>query len=102
MEFVGEGAAAVPDVRRGQSLRIRLELGDSTEALLLPRGGFFTTTGGNWVYVLDGSGEAVRRPIRLGRQNPQFFEVAEGLQPGDQVVTSGYDTFGDADRLVLQ
>jgi HlyD family secretion protein len=99
MEFTGE----VPDVRRGQSLRIRLELGDSTEALLLPRGGFFTTTGGNWVYVLeDGGDEAVRRPIRLGRQNPQFFEVAEGLQPSDRVVTSGYDTFGDADRLVLQ
>lgn len=99
MEFVGD----VPDVRRGQSLRIRLELGDSTDALLLARGGFFTTTGGNWVYVLDEDGnEAVRQPIRLGRQNPQFFEVAEGLQPGDRVVTSGYDTFGDADRLVLK
>jgi len=99
MEFVSE----TPDVRRGQSLRIRLELGDSTEALLLPRGGFFTTTGGNWVYVLEEDGdEAVRRPIRLGRQNPQFFEVSEGLQPGDRVVTSGYDTFGDADRLVLR
>ena len=99
MEFAG----AVPDVRRGQSLRIRLELGDSTEALLLPRGGFFTTTGGNWIYVLDDDGsEAVRRSIRLGRQNPQFFEVAEGLQPGDRAVTSGYDTFGDADRLVLR
>ena len=99
MEFVGE----VPDVRRGQSLRIRLELGESAEALLLPRGGFFSTTGGNWVYVLEeGGDEAVRQPIRLGRQNPQFFEVAEGLQPGDRVVTSGYDTFGDADRLVLR
>ncbi len=97
MEFV----SAVPEVRRGQSLRIRLELGESAEALLLPRGGFFTTTGGNWVFVLDG-GEAVRRPVRLGRQNPQFFEVAEGLAPGDRVVTSGYDTFGDADRLVLK
>ena len=96
MEFVD----AVPDVRRGQSLRIRLELGDSTEALLLSRGGFFTTTGGNWVYVVEG-GEAVRQPIQLGRQNPQFFEVTEGLAPGDRVVTSGYDTFGDADRLIL-
>ncbi len=103
MEFADRGGDAVPDVRRGQSLRIRLELGDSTEALLLPRGGFFTTTGGNWVYVLTEDGdEAVRHPIRLGRQNPQFFEVAEGLQPGDRVVTSGYDTFGDADRLVLK
>ena len=97
MEFVGE----VPDVRRGQSLRIRLELGDSTEALLLPRGGFFTTTGGNWVYLVEGD-EAVRHSIQLGRQNPQFFEVTEGLAPGDRVVTSGYDTFGDADRLVLK
>lgn len=99
MEFVGEA----PAVRRGQSLRIRLELGDSTEALLLPRGGFFSTTGGNWVYVLtDGGDEAVRRPIQLGRQNPQYFEVTEGLAPGDRVITSGYDTFGDADRLVLK
>ena len=97
MEFTG----AVPDVRRGQSLRIRLELGESAEALLLPRGGFFTTTGGNWVYVVDGD-EAVRQPIQLGRQNPQFFEVTDGLAPGDRVVTSGYDTFGDADRLVLR
>ncbi|MDX1531802.1 MAG: HlyD family efflux transporter periplasmic adaptor subunit [Rhodothermales bacterium] len=99
MEFT----SAVPDVRRGQSLRIRLELGDPADALLLARGGFFTTTGGNWAYVLTDDGdEAVKRPIRLGRQNPQFFEVTEGLAPGDRVVTSGYDTFGDADRLVLQ
>lgn len=99
MEFVGEA----PAVRRGQSLRIRLELGDSTDALLLSRGGFFSTTGGNWVYVLtDGGSEAVRRPIQLGRQNPQYFEVTDGLAPGDRVITSGYDTFGDADRLVLR
>ncbi len=98
MAFVG----AAPALRRGQSLRIRLELGDSEEALLLARGGFYTATGGNWAYVLEeDGGEAVRRPIRLGRQNPQFFEVLEGLAPGDRVVTSGYDTFGDADRLVL-
>src|SRR5690606_10922980 len=99
MEFTAEA----PEVRRGQSLRIRLELGASEEALLLARGGFYTTTGGNWVYVLNERGdEAVRRPIRLGRQNPQFFEVHEGLRPGDRVVTSGYDTFGDAERLILK
>ncbi len=99
MEFVG----AEPPVRRGQSLRIRLELGESAEALLLPRGGFFSATGGNWVYVLTAGGaEAVRRPIQLGRQNPQYFEVTDGLAPGDRVVTSGYDAFGDADRLVLR
>jgi HlyD family secretion protein len=91
------------EIRRGQTIRLRLELGDLAEALLLPRGGFYQTTGGNWVYVVDGSGDyAVRQNIRLGRQNPQFFEVLEGLEPGDEVVTSSYDTFGDADRLVLQ
>jgi len=99
MEFL----EAVPPLRRGQSLRIRLELDDPEEALLLPRGGFFSATGGQWAFVLaEGGGEAVRRPLRLGRQNPQHFEVLEGLQPGDRVVTSGYDTFGNADRLVLR
>jgi HlyD family secretion protein len=90
-------------IRRGQSLRLRLELGDPEQALLLARGGFYQTSGGNYAYVLteDGS-RAVRRPIRLGRQNPQFYEVTEGLRPGDRVVTSSYDTFGDADMLVLQ
>jgi len=95
--------AAPPPLRRGQTLRLRLELGDPEEALLLPRGGFFASTGGQWAYVFTASGdEAVRRPLRLGRQNPQHFEVLEGLQPGDRVVTSGYDTFGDADRLLLR
>lgn len=91
-----------PDIRRGQSLRLRLELGDPEQALLLARGGFYQTTGGNWAYVLteDGS-RAVRQPVRLGRQNPQFYEVTEGLRPGDHVVTSSYDTFGDAEELVL-
>ena len=90
-----------PDLRRGQSLRLRLELGDPETALLVPRGAFFQTTGGNWIYVVEG-GEAIQRPIRLGRQNPQFFEVLEGLAPGERVVVSGYDTFGDADRLLLK
>ena len=91
-----------PDgIRRGQTLRIRLELGDLSEALLIPKGGFFNTTGGNWVYVVEGD-QAVRRPIRLGRQNPQFFEVLEGLEVGDQVITSSYDTYGDAEILILQ
>ncbi len=90
------------DLRRGQSLRIRLELGDPERALLLSRGGFFTTTGGQWVYRLDGSGEAVRQPITLGRQNPLAFEVLDGLQPGDQVVVSSYEAFGNAEKLVLR
>jgi HlyD family secretion protein len=100
LEFVDE----VPDgIRRGQTIRFRLELGDPAEALLLPQGGFYQTTGGNWVYALTPDGdEAVRRSIRIGRQNPQYFEVLSGLQPGDRVVTSSYDTFGDADRLVLK
>ncbi|NNF59593.1 MAG: efflux RND transporter periplasmic adaptor subunit [Rhodothermaceae bacterium] len=100
VEFAFDGAEP-PNLRRGQSLRLRLELGDPEDALLIPRGAFFQTTGGNWVYVLEGD-EAVRRTIRLGRQNPQNFEVLEGLAIGEQVVVSGYDTFGDADRLVLR
>ena len=94
--------AAPAEIRRGQSIRIKLELGSPEEALLLARGGFYQSTGGNWAYVLTDDGdEAVRRDIRLGRQNPNYFEVEQGLQPGDRVVTSSYDTFGDADRLVL-
>ena len=88
-------------IRRGQSVRLKLELSSPEEATLLARGGFFQSTGGNWAYVLTGDGEAVRRPIQLGRQNPNYFEVSSGLEPGDKVVTSSYDTFGDADRLVL-
>ncbi|MEL6771807.1 MAG: efflux RND transporter periplasmic adaptor subunit [Bacteroidota bacterium] len=99
MLFVGE----TPRIRRGQSLRIRLELGDSEEALLVPRGGFYQTTGGNWIFaVSEDGGIAEKRTIRLGRQNPQFFEVLDGLQPGDRVVTSGYDTFGEAEKLNLE
>lgn len=100
VEFAFAGAEP-PSLRRGQSLRLRLELGDPESALLIPRGAFFQTTGGNWVYVVEGD-EAIRRPIRLGRQNPQNFEVLEGLAVGERVVVSGYDAFGDADRLVLR
>ncbi|NQU68488.1 MAG: HlyD family efflux transporter periplasmic adaptor subunit [Candidatus Marinimicrobia bacterium] len=99
MEFVSEEPEGI---RRGQSQHIRLELGDPSEALLLARGGFFQKTGGQWVYLLDKSGEfAVRQSIRLGRQNSDVFEVLEGLNPGDQVITSSYDTFGDIDKLML-
>ena len=91
-----------PGIRRGQTLQIRLELGDLAEAVMVPRGGFYQKTGGQWIYVVDGSGAfAVKRPIRLGRQNPQVFEVLDGLQPGEKVVTSSYDNFGDIDKLVL-
>jgi len=89
-------------IRRGQSSPIRLELGKSSQATLLAVGGFFTDTGGNWVFVVDGSGSrAVKRNISLGRKNPEYFEVLEGLQPGDKVITSSYENFGDNEVLVF-
>ena len=94
---------APPNLRRGQTLQIRLELGDLTKTLLLARGGFYQKTGGQWVFVVDPSGNyAVKREIKLGRQNPDYFEVLAGLKPGDKVVTSSYDTYGDIDKLVLK
>lgn len=100
MEFASD---APPGLTRGQTVRIRLELGDSSRALLLARGGFYQTTGGSWVYRITEDGErAVRQNIRLGRQNPEYFEVLSGLQPGDRVITSSYDTFGDNEVLNLE
>ncbi len=100
MEFAGTPPEGI---RRGQSVQVRLALGDTAEAMLIPRGAFYQKTGGRWAYVLDKSGTvAVKRPITLGRQNPQMIEVLAGLEPGEQVVTSDYDTFGDVDKLVLQ
>lgn len=99
-DFAGE---APPDLRRGQTLHIRLQLGDVAEAVLLARGGFWEATGGNWVYKLDASGKAAfKHPVKLGRYNPEVYEVLEGLEPGDRVVTSSYESFGDMDRLVLK
>lgn len=94
-------AGPVPDgIRRGQSAPVRLQLGKPAEAVLLPTGGFFSDTGGNWVYVLDeGGGRATKRDITLGRKNPQFFEVLSGLQPGERVITSSYESFGEKDIL---
>ncbi len=92
-----------PGVRRGQTLHIRLELSDVSEALLLPRGGFYQTTGGNWVYVVDESGSfASKRKIKINRYNPDVFEVVEGLAPGEKVITSSYESFGNMERLVLK
>ncbi|MBD3224319.1 MAG: HlyD family efflux transporter periplasmic adaptor subunit [Caldithrix sp.] len=100
MAFVQEEPSGI---RRGQTVHIRLELGDPAEAVLLARGGFYQKTGGQWVYVVDEDGNsAVKRRIRLGRQNPQMFEVLEGLQPGEKVITSSYDNFGDIDKLILK
>ncbi|WP_234736836.1 efflux RND transporter periplasmic adaptor subunit [Tellurirhabdus bombi] len=87
-------------IKRGQSSPIRLELGKAAQATLLPVGGFFSDTGGNWVYVIEPSGKrAAKRSITLGRKNPEFFEVLEGLKPGDQVITSSYENFGDNEVL---
>lgn len=97
MNFVGE----VPKgIIRGQSLRLRIQLSESSEELLLPVGGFYKDTGGNWVYVLEGD-RAVKRDIKLGRKNTENFEVLEGLQPGEQVITSSYENFGDNEVLLL-
>ena len=100
MEFAGD----VPSgIRRGQSLQIRLQLSERTRALLLPRGGFYQKTGGQWVFLVDPSGgRAAKRPVSLGRQNPDYFEVLNGLKPGDKVVTSSYDNFGDVEGLILK
>lgn len=94
----------VPEgIKRGQSSPIRLELGKATKAVLLPVGGFFSDTGGNWVYVVDkNGGKAVKRKITLGRKNPEYFEVLEGLEVGDQVITSSYENFGDNEVLQLK
>ena len=87
-------------IKRGQSSPIQLELGKAAKATLLPVGGFFSDTGGNWVYVVDKSGKrAVKRPITLGRKNPEFYEVLSGIEPGEQVITSSYENFGDNEVL---
>jgi len=99
MNFVGD---VPPGIRRGQSLRLRIELGQSSEELLLPVGGFYKDTGGNWVYVLEDDGRAVKRDIKLGRKSgAENFEVLEGLQPGDKVITSSYENFGTNEVLLL-
>lgn len=99
MVFVG----AHPDkIRSGQTYNLNLELGKSEQALLIPKGTFFQTTGGKWIFVLDKNGEkAYRRPIRIGRQNPQYYEVTEGLEPGEEVITSGYEAFKNNEIVLL-
>lgn len=102
MTFVKEAnKGGLPQgIKRGQSSPIRLELGKAAKATLLPVGGFFSDTGGNWVYVLDNTGKrASKRTITLGRKNPEYYEVLEGLQPGEQVITSSYENFGDNEVL---
>jgi HlyD family secretion protein len=100
MKFINKVPAGI---RRGQTVTVKLQLSAEQEALLVKRGGFYQSTGGNWVYILsqDGS-KAIKREIRIGRQNPNFYEVIDGLQPGDVVITSSYENFGDKDELILK
>ncbi|MGQ7869074.1 efflux RND transporter periplasmic adaptor subunit [Sunxiuqinia sp. sy24] len=102
IDLVFEGEK--PDnIRTGQTYHIKLELGQSEKALLLPRGGFFQSTGGQWVFVLNENGtEALKRPIRIGKQNPQYYEVLEGLEPSEKVITSSYELFGDNEKIVFK
>ena len=98
--FVDE---APKNIKRGQSLSLKLSLSDETQARLLAKGGFFQSTGGNWVFVVDSKGQiARRRDIRLGRQNPNYYEVLEGLDDGDLVIVSSYDSYEEKDELVLK
>jgi HlyD family secretion protein len=99
MEFTKD----VPQgIRRGQTLQVRLALSDETQAVLVPKGGFYQKTGGNWIFKVDENGnKAFKSDIRLGRQNPEYYEVLEGLKPGDKVVTSSYESYDNMGELVI-
>lgn len=97
--FVG---AHPRNIRSGQTYYLHLELGQPTDAVIIPRGSFYQTTGGSWIYVLSPEGDrAYKRQIRIGRQNPQYYEVLEGLEPGERVIVSGYENYGSNDVLIL-
>lgn len=91
------------NVRTGQTYHINLQLGQSAESVLIPRGAFYQSTGGQWIFVVspDGS-EAYKRSIKIGKQNPQYYQVIDGLEPGERVITSGYEVYGDNERLILK
>lgn len=91
------------NIRTGQTFYLNLQLGQPIEAILIPRGAFYQKTGGKWIYVMSADGkQAVKREIRIGRQNPQYYEVLEGLEPGEKVITSSYDNYGESDVLILR
>ena len=100
MQFAG----GQPDgIKRGQTIQMRLMFSSATDAMIIKRGGFFQETGGNWIYVVDPAGDfAVKRNIRLGRQNTRYYEVLEGLEPGEEVIVSSYDTFGGKEKVVFK
>jgi len=90
-------------IRRGQTLQIRLALSDETQALLLPKGGFYQQTGGNWIFKVSENGNvAYKVDIQLGRQNPDYYEIMQGLKPGDKVVTSSYENYENMEELVIK
>jgi HlyD family secretion protein len=98
--FTGEQPEGI---KRGQTIQMRLKFSSAQEAIIIKRGGFFQETGGNWIYVIDPTGSyASRRPIRIGRQNTRYYEVLSGLQPGEKVIISSYDSFGQKDKLVFK
>lgn len=100
MAFIDEAPAGI---KRGQNLQIRLALSDETQAILIPRGGFYQSTGGNYVYVLSDNGSrAYQRDIKINRQSDRHYEITQGLRPGERVITSSYDMFNEAEELVLQ
>ncbi len=100
LDFTGEQPSTL---KRGQTVQMRLKFSGPSEAVVVRRGGFFQETGGNWIYLVDPSGEfAEKRPIRLGRQNVNYYEVMEGLEPGDKVIISSYNAFGKKERLVFR
>lgn len=101
-DFIFKGER--PDnIRTGQTYYINLELGQPTQSVIIPKGTFFQSTGGNWIFVLDADGKkAYRRQIKIGRQNPQYYEVLEGLQPGEKVIVSSYESYKDNEVLVLE
>lgn len=102
IDIVFDGVAP-ENLRTGQTYHIKLELGESAKALMIPRGGFFQSTGGQWIFVLNQDGtEAVKRQIKIGKQNPLYYEILEGLNPGEKVITSGYELFGNNDKIVLK
>jgi HlyD family secretion protein len=102
IDLVFKGAKP-ENVRTGQTYHVKLELGESQKALMIPRGGFYQITGGQWIFVLNAAGtEAVKRPIKIGKQNPQYYEILEGLKTGEKVITSGYEMFGTNERILLK
>ena len=101
IDFVFKGIRP-SNIRTGQTYYVDLQLGQSKQAIIIPKGTFYSVTGGQWIFVLDKSGKkAYRRKITIGRQNPQYYEVIEGLEPGEQVIVSGYEAYKDNEQLII-